>query len=73
MSIFLVMILVSVVSNLWIFAKVTSGEIIGSATTTPALTPVSLERITPLFEKRKQENAHYLYDYSFIDPKGSSR
>jgi len=68
-----VILILSVLYSLWIFSKVTSGEVIGSATTTPAVVPTSLDSVTPLFQKREEQRLKYISEYSFIDPKGLSR
>ncbi|MDB5245120.1 MAG: hypothetical protein JWN90_225 [Parcubacteria group bacterium] len=58
----------SVAWNIWLFSRVTSGEAIGTATSTPATTNIQLDSIQSLFSTRSAERARYVNTYRFVDP-----
>lgn len=64
------LLVASVLSNLWYFAKVTGGESIGTDTAAPAVRGVNLAPVNDLFERRAAERARYLGEYRFVDPSG---
>lgn len=54
--------------NLWLFARVTGGEAIGSATSTTTPAAPALDAVQQLFQKRSVEEARYKGEYRFVDP-----
>ena len=63
----LLLLLVSVGWNLWLFSEVTQGKQIGTATSTPAV-EIKLDQVQTLFGERAQERARYENEYRFVDP-----
>lgn len=63
----------SVVWNLWLFSKVTSGEQIGDAAVSESQKTTQIEQAMVQFDERAQEEARYLNEYRFVDPSGPGR
>jgi hypothetical protein len=67
LSLFTILLFVSVGWNLWLFSQVTSGNQIGTATSTPAI-EIQLGQVKGLFEERAVERTRYTTEYRFVDP-----
>lgn len=63
-----IVLCVSVAWNIWLFSRVTSGEAIGTATSTPTVSNVKLDSIQTLFSSRSAERARYTSTYRLVDP-----
>jgi hypothetical protein len=63
-----IVLCISVAWNIWLFSRVTAGEAIGTATSTPASTNLQLDSIQSLFSTRSAERARYTSTYRFVDP-----
>ncbi len=63
-----ILLCISVGWNIWLFSRVTSGETIGTATSTPAETNLKLDSVQALFETRSAERSRYVSTYRFVDP-----
>lgn len=68
LSLFIVLLLASLLWNLWLFSKVTNGQAIGAATSTPAAPSVNLDTVKNVFETRAAERAGFQGSYHFVDP-----
>jgi len=68
LSVFFVCLLCSFAWNLWLFSKVTNGQAIGTATSTPPIKTVNLDSVQTLFDARATERSHYQSQYHFVDP-----
>lgn len=62
-----ILLLMSLAWNTWLFSRVTNGEAIGTATSTPALTTTSIDSVTALFQKRADIETQYKNGH-FVDP-----
>lgn len=58
----------SLLWNIWLFARVTGGQSIGSATSTPSLNTPAVGSVDAIFQKRSQEETRYKGEYRFVDP-----
>jgi len=58
----------SMVWNLWLFAKITAGETIGVATTTPVQQAPAFDVVEGLFVERGEERTRYIETYLPQDP-----
>lgn len=67
MTISVILLVISLGWNTWLFSRVTSGEAIGTATTTPALTTTSIDPVTTVFQKRADIETQYKNGH-FVDP-----
>ncbi|CAN5714223.1 hypothetical protein BH11PAT2_BH11PAT2_09030 [soil metagenome] len=54
--------------NVWLFSRVTSGEAIGTATSTAVTTTLDGNSIQTLFDARSTERGKYVSTYRFVDP-----
>lgn len=63
-----IILCVSVAWNIWLFSRVTSGEAIGTATSTPQAQGVKVDSIQSLFSARSAERARYTSTYRLVDP-----
>lgn len=63
----LLLLLASVVGNLWLFHRATEDQPIGEAGNGSAQ-PLDLERTRQLFSERADERARYVDGYGFTDP-----
>lgn len=63
-----VLLIASFSTNIWLFSQVTRGEMPGVASTTPAITPTSIDSVTRLFELRATREVDYQNGAAFIDP-----
>lgn len=69
-TLFVVLILVSGIWNVWIFMTGSSTRPSDeTATTTLVISPYMLEDTTVLFENRKREHERYKNEYRFVDPR----
>jgi len=68
LSVFFICLLCSFVWNIWLFSKVTNGQAIGNAPTTPALQAANLDSVRALFDARSAERVRYQSQYHFVDP-----
>lgn len=66
-SIGAILLLASLAWNTWLFSRVTNGEAIGTATSTPSFNPASIDSVNTLFQKRATIEAQYK-DGHFVDP-----
>lgn len=67
------LLIISILANLWYFAKVTGGENIGTVTTLPNVHTVPLEPVTTIFQERAAERLRYISEYRFVDPSRPGR
>ncbi len=68
LSIFFICLLCSLAWNIWLFSKVTNGQAIGNATSTPPVQTTNLDSVKALFNARAAERANYQSQYRFVDP-----
>lgn len=63
----------SILFNLWLFAKITAGEAIGTATSTPTpiITPIST--VQTLFDNRAEVREKYIREFRPVDPSAVGR
>lgn len=54
--------------NLWLFARVTNGAAVGSASASTSAQAVSVDQVQKLFEARSTEESNYRTVYTFVDP-----
>lgn len=64
---FVLLLLASVVWNLWLFNKVTKGEKIGDVAVSQPV-DIKLDQVKRLFETRAAERMRYMSEYRFVDP-----
>jgi hypothetical protein len=63
----IILLLISLGWNAWLFERAISGEAIGTATAAPALNPTSIDSVTAVFQKRAEQETLYKNGH-FIDP-----
>ncbi len=64
-----ILLLVSVLFNVWTFARVVNGEIVGGVTTTaPQVDTNAIDAVQKVFEDRTSEELNYKGAYHFVDP-----
>jgi hypothetical protein len=51
-----------------LFRQVSAGSNLGNVSAPTHLNTATLETVRAVFEKRAEEQAHYLSDYHFVDP-----
>lgn len=73
LSVAALLLILSVGWNLWLFAKVTSGETIGSQSGKTAVEGLPDGAVERMFEGRAEERARYQNTYRFVDPSAPGR
>jgi len=73
LSISFVILLGSVVWNLWTFSQVTKGDAVGNETAPSGTDTSVIDSATRLFEERRTEEAKYKNEYRFVDPSLGTR
>jgi hypothetical protein len=68
-----VLLAISVAWNLWLFSRVTNGELIGDQQAQTPVHGAKLDAMNALFERRAQEETRYLNEYRFVDPSRIAR
>lgn len=63
----------SILWNLWLFAKVTGGEVIGTATPQPTQIATPFASIQSIFDARQQVRDKYIQEYRLVDPSSPGR
>jgi len=64
---FVLLLLASLAWNAWLFDRVTKGDAIGTATSTPSLNPAAIDSVTELFQQRATIETEYKNAH-FVDP-----
>ncbi|MES2994465.1 MAG: hypothetical protein V4681_00270 [Patescibacteria group bacterium] len=69
LTIAFIVLLASVAWNVWMFMRVTSGQLVGDAVIEAQAPDVSaLEAVQGIFASRAAEEARYRSEYHFVDP-----
>jgi len=64
----LILVLASVVWNVWLLTKVERGETIGTQAPVQGFEAAPIDSVRAIFEKRKAEELRYRQEYRFVDP-----
>ena len=64
----LLLFLVSIGYNVWLFSRVTNGESLDPNATSFEAKPVDVSSMTATFNARAAEQERYLSEYRFVDP-----
>lgn len=68
LGIALIVLIGSVLWNMWIFSQATDDQPIGEGVTIPEPAPLTLDATRELFTERAEERARYVNSYRFTDP-----
>lgn len=68
LSITIVLLIASVLWNLWLLKSVEQGGTIGNEAPPPAFDAAPIESVRTLFESRSAEEARFRQEYRFVDP-----
>jgi hypothetical protein len=63
-----IILCISIAWNIWLLSRVTSGEAIGTATSTPPAASFNVDSVQTMFEARAAERGRYVSTYHFVDP-----
>lgn len=68
LSITIILLIVSVLWNLWLLKSVERGGTIGNEAPPPAFDAAPIEAVRTLFQSRSEEEARFRQEYRFVDP-----
>ena len=68
LSVAIVLLIASVLWNLWLLKSVERGGTIGNEAPPPAFDAAPIESVRALFEARSEEERRYRQEYRFVDP-----